>query len=134
IGVEGLAVNSVTNRIYVSDADGLQILVIDGSDNKITASIPLGGQQPLGLAVDFVEDRVFAAINGSQLAVIDGRDNTILERITVGDDNANVAVNPLTKRAYVTNETFAPSTVGIVNTRDFERVTDVAVGNTPFGV
>ncbi len=134
IGVQGLAVNPITGRIYVSDADNSLIDVINGDTNTIETSISLGGQQPLGLAVDFVRNRVVVAINGPLIGVIDGRDNVILQRVFVGAENANVAVNPVIKPAYVTNETFAPSTLGVVNIEDFTVVTNVTVGNNPFGV
>jgi YVTN family beta-propeller protein len=134
IGLQGLAVNPITDLVYVSDADALKIDVIDGKTNMITTSISLGGQQPLGLAVDFLHNRLVAVINGPLIAVIDGRDNAILQRVTVGASNANVAVNPITERAYVTNEDFAPSTVGVVDIEHFTVVTNVPVGNNPFGV
>lgn len=135
IGVQGLAVNPITGRIYVSDADNSLIDVINGRTNTIEASISLGGQQPLGLAVDFVKNRVVVAINGPLIAVIDGRNNVILRRILVGADNANVAVNPVLHRAYVTNETFGPpSTLGVVDLEDFTVVTNVLVGDNAFGV
>jgi len=134
IGLQGLAVNPITDRIYVSDADALKIDVIDGKTNTITTSISLGGQQPLGLAVDFVHNRLVAVINGPLIAVIDGRNNAILQRVMVGASNANVAVNPVTERAYVTNEDFAPSTLGVVDIEHFTVVTNVPVGNNPFGV
>jgi YVTN family beta-propeller protein len=134
IGLQGLAVNPITGRIYVSDADALQIDVINGVTNKIVTSISLGGQQPLGLAVDFVRNRLVVAINGPLIAVINGRNNAILQRVFVGQENANVAVNPVIERAYVSNETFAPSTLGVVDTEDFNVVTNVPVGNNPFDV
>jgi len=135
IGLQGLAVNPVTNRIYVSDADNLLVDVIDGGTNQIMGSISLGGQQPLGLAVDFVRNRLVAVINGPLIAVIDGRDNSILQRVFVGGENFNVAVNPVLGRAYVTNNEFAPfATLGVVNIDDFSVVTNITVGNDPFGV
>ena len=45
-----------------------------------------------------------------------------------------MAVNSLTSRAYLTNETSGPSTVGVVNLLDFRPVAKVATGNNPFGV
>jgi YVTN family beta-propeller protein len=131
IGLQGLAVNPITNRVYVSDADGLKIDVIDGKTNKVTASISLGGQQPLGLAVDFVRNHVVAVINGPLIAVIDGQDNAILQRIRVGAENANVALNPAIDRAFVTN---GISAVGVADIGPFPLVFNVPVGNNPFDV
>ncbi len=134
IGLEGIAVNPVTNRVYVADGSNLEVDVIDGNSNAMIANISMGGQQPLGLAVDFGTNQVVATINGDQIAVIDGRTNTILRRIMVGSENANVAVNSFTSMAYVTNETFSESTVGVVNLKSPKVVTNVSTGDNPFGV
>ena len=79
-------------------------------------------------------NQVIATMNGNQIVVIDGRSNTILRRITVGSENANVAVNSFTSRAYVTNETFSQSTVGVVNLLNSKVGANVSTGNNPFGV
>ena len=134
IGIEGLAVNQRTNRIYVSDADNFLVDVIDGEGVTVIANVSFGRQQPLGLAVDPQPDRVFATIDGDQVGVINAKSNTIIRRILVGQENANTAVNPATHRGYVTNETFAPSTLGVIDTRDFHVITNIQVGNNPFDV
>jgi YVTN family beta-propeller protein len=134
IGLEGIAVNPVTNRIYVADATNFMVDVIDGLSNKIVASVSFGRQQPLGLAVDFGLNEIIATINGNQIAVISGATNSIVGRVTVGSFNANSAVNSFTSYAYVTNEDFAPSTVGVVNLRNGAVVANVPTGNNPFGV
>jgi YVTN family beta-propeller protein len=134
IGVEGLAVNPETNRIYVSDADNFEVDVIDAESVTIIANISFGRQEPLGLAIDPHPDRVFATINGDQVGVINVDSNRIIKRILVGQENANTAVNPATHRGYVTNENFAPSTLGVIDTRDFQFITNIPVGNTPFDV
>ena len=108
--------------------------VIDGASNTIIDKISLGGSQPLGLAVDPVKNVLFVTINGPEVAVINGHSDTLEKRITVGGENANAADDPLTHRLYVTNEIFGPSTLGVVNTTDFQVVTNIPVGNTPFDV
>lgn len=134
IGIQGLAVNDKTNRIYVSDANNELIDVIDGESNTVIANISLGGQQPLGLAIDPHVNRLFAVINGNEITAINTHTNAILKRITVGHENANDAVNPFTHRCYVTDEIFAPSDVGVVNTRHLQVITNIPAGNTPFDV
>jgi YVTN family beta-propeller protein len=133
IGLQGIAVNPVTNRIYVSDASNLVIDVIDGNSNTIIASISLGGQQTLGLAFDYGTNELLAAINGNQIAIIAGWNNSV-HRVKLGTYNANAAVNPLTSRAYFTNETFAPSTLGVVDVRTGQVLANIPVGNNPFAV
>jgi YVTN family beta-propeller protein len=135
LGIEGIAVNPVTNRIYLSDATNFVIDAINGSTNAIIASVPTAGdQQPLGIAVDFALNEILVAINGDSMGVIDGSNNTWVQSITVGSFNANVAVNSFTSDAYITNEVFATSTVGVINLKTNKVVTNVTTGNTPFGV
>jgi YVTN family beta-propeller protein len=43
-------------------------------------------------------------------------------------------VNPLTSQAFISNELFQPSTLGVVNLLTGKVVANIAVGNTPFGV
>lgn len=134
IGIQGIAANPVTNRVYVADATNYKIDVIDGKTNKIITKVSLGQTQPLGLAVDFGTNEVLVTINGGALWVVSGATNQIVQKITVGSENANVAVNSFTSQAYVTNELFQPSTLGVVNLTNGQVEANVAVGNTPFGV
>ncbi len=134
IGIQGLAVNPVTNRIYLSDASDVKVDVIDGNTNKIMDSISLGGGQPLGLAVDVALNKVAIALDGPYLYIASGVTDKIIGRATIGEFAANVAINPFTSEAYVTNETFAPSTIAIVNMRNAKVMANVATGNNPFGV
>jgi YVTN family beta-propeller protein len=133
IGLQGIAVNPKTNKIYVSDDNNLKVQVIDGYTNTVIAHLRMDRQQFLGLAVDTSTNQIAAAIDGNELAVINGSTNAIT-RITVGNFNANVAVDSTTNRAYVTNETFAPSTVGVVDLVTSKVLANVATGNNPFGV
>lgn len=133
IGLQGIAVNPATNRIYVADDNNFKVHVINGSTNTFEAHIGINRQQFLGMAADPNTNQILAAVDGNEMAIIDGSTNTIT-RIQVGNFNANVAVNPSTSRAYVTNETFAPSTVGVVNLHTLKVVANVPTGNNPFGV
>ncbi len=134
IGIQGIAVNPVTNRIYVADATNYMIDVIDGATNKIIDSVSLDRTQPLGLAVDFGTNRVMVTINGGAMWILSGTTNRIVRKIAVGAENANTAVNSFTSQAYVTNELFQPSTLGVVNLNNGKVQANVPVGNTPFGV
>jgi YVTN family beta-propeller protein len=133
IGIQGITVNPKTNRIYVDDDNNLKVQVIDGYTNTIIAHLPMDQQQFLGLAVDTSTNQIVAAIDGDLLAVINGTTNAIT-RIKVGNFSANVAVDSHTHRAYVTNETFAPSTVGVVDLVTLKVLANVPTGNNPFGV
>jgi len=134
IGIQGLAVNPVADRIYLSDASDAKVDVIDGNTNKIMDSISLGGGQPLGIAVDIALNKIAIALDGPYLYIASGVTDKIIGRATIGEFAANVAINPFTSEAYVTNETFAPSTIAIVNMQNAKVMANIATGNNPFGV
>jgi YVTN family beta-propeller protein len=48
IGLEGIAVNPVTNRIYVADAANFQVDVIDGYKSAMLTTISMGGHNRSG--------------------------------------------------------------------------------------
>ena len=95
-----MAVNPVTNKIYV--ANGSNLTVIDGATNS-TVTIPGAGGP---LAVNSATNKIYVC-KGSNLTVIDGATNAIT---TVTDPNVigpmgpvGIAVNPVTNKAYVAN-------------------------------
>lgn len=134
IGLQGLAVNPYSRRFYVADADSGRVLVFSMDTFARVGAIAFPGQQPLGVAVDVMRNRIYAVINGNQLAAIDGRSNVVLKRVTVGLSNANVAVDYVTGRVYVTNETFGPSTVGVIDGATLTVIKNISTGNNPFSV
>lgn len=103
-----LALNSVTNRIYVPVADDpvtSHIAVIDGSTNTIVASIPLANPShfPFKLAVNETTNRVYVTSLQGSITVVDGANNSINATIAGGSLPFGVAVNPVTDRIYVGN-------------------------------
>lgn len=96
------AVNSVTNKVYVSSyIEKGQVTVIDGATNSTTA-IPVGSD-PYGIDVNMVTNKVYVANSGSNsVTVIDGATNATTT-IPVGINPTAVAVNPVTNTIYVVN-------------------------------
>ena len=97
-----IAVNSVTNQIYVADGDNLT--VIDGSSNAITTNVSV----PDGitcLAVDTVKNVIWAlyGVSGSDstLAQINGASNTVTATVQVGESDTSFALNTTTNKLYV---------------------------------
>jgi len=77
----GFSLNETTNTIYVPDAHGSQIYVIDGATLSITATVPWPNSlYDYGLAVNPVTNTVYAYnsnSNGTFLSAMDGSTNTI---------------------------------------------------------
>jgi YVTN family beta-propeller protein len=117
-----IAVNPVTNKIYVGNAVGT-VTVIDGATNSTTTlSVGAGA-----LAVNPVTNKIYVISGSNTVTVIDGATNNTTA-VTVGSSPQGVAVNPVTNKVYVTNSGSGTVTVidGATN-----RTKTVVVGNGP---
>ena len=91
-----VAVDEVTNRIYVSH--GNDVSVIDGQTNTIV-SIAVGANAG-PIAVNTVTNKIFVAC-GSGVTVIDGVSNAVTTIPTTETNPDSIAVNPVTNKIYV---------------------------------
>lgn len=87
-----VAVNPVTNKIYVANHGDGTVTVIDGVTN--TTATVIVGSSPSALAVNPVTDQIYVAnqTDGS-VTVIDGATSTATATITVGTSPQALAVN-----------------------------------------
>ena len=127
---QAVAINSVTNRIYVTDcaslhsaADGV-VVVIDSATNS-TSQISVG-LCPKAIAVNPATNKIYVAnigdtqgsgyFSGGSVTVIDGTTNSA---VAINDPHAPcaVAVNPTTNKIYVANRNSNDVTVidGVTN-------------------
>ncbi|KAA6460401.1 YncE family protein [Acidobacteria bacterium AB60] len=138
----GLAVNPITNRIYLSDISYSVVEVVDGKTNTLMTEIPFGvnNEEPYGLAVDSATNRIFACNSRNELVVIDGNNDKITRRVSVAastdpDSTANVALDPLNGRMYVTvQNTFGPGTLDVLDQTTLRLETQVPIGRFSQGV
>ncbi len=143
-GPKAIAVNSSTNRIYVSGQSGTDadasVTVIDGATNKFLTSIPIGTygryyDNPSGLAVNNRTNTVYATspLDGT-LYVIDGSRNAVVRSVAIGDEPTALAVNESTNTVYVTNSASKGGRITVVDGRSGIITSEVAVGREPRGV
>lgn len=107
---QGLTVDSINNRIYVtadigSAAPNPVLRRIDGTNNTVSSAndVPLPSLGT-GAVFDPVNGRVYVAIPDSDLVVaVDPVAKTFV-RIPVGSNPVTVTVNPVTNRVYVVNQ------------------------------
>ncbi len=86
-----IAVNTVTNKIYVANFGSNNLTVINGADN--TTSTVTTGTQPIAVAVNPVSNKVYVANFGSNnVTVVDGANNTTAT-ITTGNQPQAIGVN-----------------------------------------
>ncbi len=127
--IDGIAVNSITNRIYVGSffattattneirfrlkAAGVQmkeaiykelkagLCVIDGATNEVMDCLASPASTVIG--VNHTTDRIYAA-GLSNISVIDGATNEVVASVEVENGRKDaIAINPLTNHIYITN-------------------------------
>ena len=96
-----VAVNPMTNRIYVANGSSNNVTVIDGATNSPTTVS--AGTTPLAVAVNPVTNKIYVANRDSNtVTVIDGATNSTAS-VGVGTTPRYVAVNSVTNKIYVAN-------------------------------
>ncbi len=131
IGLQGVGVNPVTNRIYVSDGDNGLVYVIDGNSNAVIGQFSTPA--PAGIAVNPKTNRIYVADNGfpGGLFVFDGATNTQIAHITLHSSAEAVATNFRLNRAYATIDS---NELAVVDGATNQVVTNVPTGTFPKGV
>ncbi len=70
-----MAVNPVTNKIYVANQNSANVTVIDGTNN--TTATVAAGTTPIAVALNPVTNKIYVANeNSANVTVIDGTNNT----------------------------------------------------------
>jgi YVTN family beta-propeller protein len=112
----GVAVDSQTGNVYVSDRGSASVSVYSERLHKVTRVIGVG-QDPEGIAVNANTGRVYVANFGSDsVSVINanGRPQRVIDTIqNVGVDPNSVAVDPTRDLVYV--GTYMSSTVDVIS-------------------
>jgi YVTN family beta-propeller protein len=126
---QGVAVNAKMNRIYVADWQTSSLTVIDGSTDKIIASIPVV-QRPDGVAVNQSTNRTYVTgYNSRGVSVVDDITNTV-EYTIDAPPGLPIAVNPVTNRIYTAGGT----TLTVIDGSTNMIVGNATVGFVPTGI
>jgi len=133
IGIQGLAVNPVTDRVYASDADNQQLIVIDGKTNAIVTQISYPGQ-PSGIGVNPKTNRIYVGNGGfpGRIVAYDGDTNSEVARIPVSSSVEGVAANFRLDRAYGAVD--GSNTLAVIDGSTNQEITEVPTGPFPLGV
>ncbi len=100
-----LAVNSVTNRVYVTNSTSNSISVLDGTNHTVIKSIPVG-KGPSSVAVNSETNRVYVSnADDTKITVIDGKTNEVIANIPIDKGAYGIAVDSIRNRIYVASET-----------------------------
>ncbi|WP_158749184.1 YncE family protein [Acidobacterium sp. S8] len=129
-GVENLAVNPVTNRVYVAEETFPgTVEVIDGKNDKVMASITDGGALTFNVGIDTIHDIIYTADQLGTVSVINGATDKLTATIQVGGQPADVSVDPLHQRVYVANSGL--NAVQVINGVKNTLIDSIPVGNGP---
>jgi YVTN family beta-propeller protein len=113
VGPYSVAVNSVTNMIYVINQTSNSLSVIDGATNTVTATLPTGNL-PYGVAVNPVTNTIYVGNSlSSSVTVVNGATNTVAATVTTGTSPNYIGVNTVTNTIYVVNE--GDNNVSVIN-------------------
>lgn len=132
-GLLGIAVDVITNKVYVSNASDNVVDIIDGNCDKLVGTLPISGGEPVGLAVNPFLHTLYVPLNDSSVDVFDTKAKSLLSTTTVGGADSFAAVNLATGHVYVTDAEAGPSTTAVLNSAGTVQTT-VPVGDTPYGV
>jgi YVTN family beta-propeller protein len=127
-GPVSVAVNPISNTVYVANEGSSNVTVINGATNAVTATLATGGS-PSAVAVDPVNNKVYLANSGSaDITVIDGSTNTVEAPAAAGSSPTALAVNLATDNVYVANNGGNNATVVTPNVINNIPITAVVQG------
>ena len=124
----GIAANSTTNKIYISNWSSNKVLVVDGSSHRIIRAVGVGA--PQALAVDEERNKIYCASEGGNVTVLNGATDTVSKEISFGTRASRLSVDPVRKRLYATN--FDAGTLSVVDTVTDTVIGTIAVGDEPY--
>ena len=84
-GYFAAAVNPTSNRVFVTDRDGGDLIKIDANSNSVEGKLHIPNHRPYGVAVNSSKGRVYVvAAEANLLYVIDGPSLQIVGSVPVG--------------------------------------------------
>ena len=131
----GVAVNPISDRIYVTNQESDSISIIDGKTQRIVANNIHVGTFPHVVVTNPITNKVYVTnwgtidTNSCTVSVLDGRTDKLIADIPTGNSPHSVTVNPNTNRVFVTNED--DNTISVIDGNTDKVLKTVRVGNSP---
>jgi YVTN family beta-propeller protein len=133
----GLAVNPVTDKLYVTLTNQGRVVVLDGTTLAVEATIDIGPIEPAKVAVNPTTNTVYVSNANrrgteSSVSVIDGATNRVAATIGVDRYALGIAVNPSNDKLYVSN--YSSETLTVIDGSSLATLGKAYVGGSPTGV
>jgi YVTN family beta-propeller protein len=132
-GPDPIAVNTVTNMVYIDNTSDGTVSVINGSSNAVSSVAAPAGFVPAELsaiAVNPVTNTVYVVNNTSPTVTVIGASNST-STVSVGNNPVDIGVDTVTDQIYIGNDT--DSSVTVINGAT-NATTTVAAGSGPIAV
>jgi len=110
-GPEAVAVDPMTNMVYVLNGYDQTVSVMNAADDTVVATVTVGNN-PYGLVVNPFTNRIYVVNEDGTVTMIDGNTNTP-STIQVGNYPWDIAINTVTNKIYVTN--YGDGTVSVID-------------------
>jgi YVTN family beta-propeller protein len=120
----GVAINPVSNRVYVTNNGDNTVTVIDAANGNSTSTVTVGAG-PYGIAVNPASNQIFVCnTTAGTVSVIDGTTNQpVVPDIGVGTYPALIDIDSASGKAYVVNN--QSNSVSIIDSASNFQVTTV---------
>jgi YVTN family beta-propeller protein len=130
-GCYGVAVNSVTDQVFVSNSHISTVSVIDGTTNTIAATVTVGGA-PVGVRVNSTNNQAYVVNGVGTVSVIDGQSDQVIDTFALpqGAEPNLVALDPITNRLFITNG--LPPVVYVIDASTGALLDTITGGKIPF--
>jgi DNA-binding beta-propeller fold protein YncE len=116
-GYFAAAANTTSNRVFVTDRDGGDLLKINANTNTVEDTLHFPADRPYGLAVNSTKGRIYViAAEADLLYVVDGPTMQIVGSVAIGDQGAVEGGQGIAlwgDRIYVSN--YKDSTVSVLD-------------------
>jgi DNA-binding beta-propeller fold protein YncE len=116
-GYFAAAANPNSNRVFVTDRDGGDLIKINANTNSVEGSVPIPDHRPYGVAVNSSKGRIYVlAAEADLLYVVDGPTMQIIGTVPVGGQGASEGGQGIAlwgDRIYVSN--FQDGTVTVLD-------------------
>ena len=122
---DSVAINPITNQIFVANGANKTVSVINGADDSVAATVTMGNN-PFAVAVDPTTNQAYVANYGDgTISVINGATDTATT-VTVGSEPDAVVVDAATHQVYVAN--YGDGSVSVISEATNSVVATVMVG------
>jgi YVTN family beta-propeller protein len=128
----GVAVDNVTNDVFVTNPGSNNVSVISATNNTLIATVDVG-TNPHGVAFDWVSNAIYVANTGSNnVTVISGTNFSVVATVAVGASPVGVAADSASREVFVAN--FGSANLTAISDRTNLAVASIATGNGSYGV